>query len=320
MQQQERGIQYFPIALFASVMGVSGVALSVRLFEQIYDIGNGFSSFLLILATLMFLVNSGFFLYRIIKHPELVKIDFNHPVRMNFFGAITISLLLLGALYYDIQEMLSFIVWFIGAVAHFLLTLAILSKLIWKHEFTLAQFNPAWFIPIVGNIVVPLAGVHHTSALINWIFFSIGILFSIIYYTIFMNRIFFQPAPPIKLVPTFFILLAPPGIGFVSYVKLTGEVDIIAYIMFGFAFYLGMLLLVQLKHFLTIPFFLSWWAYLFPNAAVTNATYHLYAHTNEQWLLWLYHIQLLGLIVLTIYLFIKTFELIMKKRLCVKED
>lgn len=318
--QQERGIKYFPIALFASVMGVSGVALSVRLFESIYEIGNGFSGFLTLLATLMFLVNITMLFYRLARHIDLVKIDFNHPVRMNFFGAITISLLLLATLYYEINETLSFIVWLIGAAGHFILTLSILSKLIWKHEFQLAQFNPAWFIPIVGNIVVPLAGVYHASVLINWIFFSIGILFSIFYYTIFMNRIFFQAPPPVKLVPTFFILLAPPGIGFVSYVKLTGEVDIIAYIMFGFAFYLGMLLLVQLRRFLTIPFFLSWWAYLFPNAAVTNATYHLYAHTNEAWVNWIYHIQLLGLLVLTVYLFAKTFGLLMQKRLCIKED
>lgn len=318
--QHEKGLQYFPIALFASVMGVSGVALSIRLMEGMYNVSHIASGILLILATIMFIVNAVMLTYRYVRFRENVIQDFNHPVRMNFFGAISISLLLLATLYYDVHAGLSFSVWLIGAVVQFILTLAILSKLIWKHEFQLAQFNPSWFIPIVGNIVVPLAGVYHASELINWIFFSIGIIFSIIYFTIFTNRIIFKPAPPVKLMPTFFILLAPPGIGFVSYVKLTGEIDIFAYIMFGFAFYLGMLFIYQIRRFLKIPFFISWWAFLFPSAAVTNATIHLFVHTEEAWLGWIFHVQIIGLIVLTIYLFVRTIGLVAKKQLCLKED
>lgn len=318
--QQEKGLRYFPIALFASVMGVSGVALSVRLIEGVYGWGRVFSTILLVLATIMFIVNAAMFVYRFINFKEDVQRDFQHPVKMNFFGAISISLLLLGVLYYDVHTDVSFYIWLIGALLQIYLTLVILSKLIWEHEFQLGQFNPAWFIPIVGNIVAPLAGVYHVSLTINWIFFSIGIVFSIAYFTIFVNRIFFQPAPPPKLMPTFFILLAPPGIGFVSYVKMTGTVDVFAYILFGFAFYLGVLFLFQWRRFLKIPFFLSWWAFLFPSAAVTNATIHLYLHSGEEFLRWIFHVQVVGLLVLTVYLFIKTLALATRRQLCVKED
>lgn len=317
---KEKGIRYFPIALFASVMGVSGLAISIRLIENVYEVTNIASNIVIILASLMFLVNIVILFYRLINYKADVQVDFNHPVRMNFFGAISISLLLLGMLYYDVNVSLSFYTWIAGALLQFILTLAILSKLIWKHEFQLGQFNPAWFIPIVGNIVVPLAGVYHASDWLNWTFFSVGVVFSIIYFTIFMNRIFFQPAPPEKLLPTFFILLAPPGIGFVSYVKMTGEINIFAYIMFGLAFYLGLLFLYQIRRFLSIPFFISWWAFLFPSAAVTNATIYLHNYTGEPILSYIYHLQVVGLIALTIYLFAKTIELLVKGQLCLKED
>src|SRR5699024_8135058 len=101
---------------------------------------------------------------------------------------------------------------------------------------------------------------YHVDPHINWMFFSIGIMFSIIYMTIFMNRIIFHPPLPNQLTPTFFILLAPPSIGFISYVKLTGNVDAFAYVLYGFAFYLGLLFIVQFKRFFTIPFTISWWA------------------------------------------------------------
>lgn len=318
--EQEKGLRYFPIALFASVMGVSGVAMSLRLVENVYGISQISSTIVTGLATLMFLVNIIMLFYRLVNHRDAVKIDFNHPVRMNFFAAISISLLLLGTLYYDMNETLSLYTWMAGMALQFMLTLVILSALIWERELQLGQFNPAWFIPIVGNIVVPLAGVYHAPEWLNWMFFGIGVLFSIIYFTIFMNRIYFQPAPPVKLLPTFFILLAPPGIGFVSYVKLTGQVDVFAYIMFGIAFYLGLLFMYQIRRFIQIPFFLSWWAFLFPSAAVTNATIYLQEITQSTFLAVIYHFQVVGLIVLTIYLFARTIGLIAKRQLCLKED
>ena len=318
--QQEKGIRYFPIALFASVMGVSGLAMSLRLVENVYGFSQTSSNIVTSLASLMFLVNIAILFYRLLHHRDAVKKDFNHPVRMNFFAAISISLLLLGTLYYELNEAISLYTWMTGTALQFILTLVILSALIWERELQLGQFNPAWFIPIVGNIVVPLAGVYHAPEWLNWMFFGIGVLFSIIYFTIFMNRIYFQPAPPVKLLPTFFILLAPPGIGFVSYVKLTGQVDVFAYIMFGIAFYLGLLFIYQIRRFMTIPFFISWWAFLFPSAAVTNATIYLHEFTQSAFLAVIYHIQVAGLIVLTLYLFARTIGLAVKGQLCLKEE
>lgn len=317
---QEKGLRYFPIALFASVMGVSGLALSLRLVESIYEFNNIVSNIVVVIATLMFLVNITIFFYRLINFSEDVVKDFNHPVKMNFFGAISISLLLLGALYYDMHEGLSYITWLLGAIVQFFLTLAILSRLIWQHEFQLGNFNPAWFIPIVGNIVVPLAGVYHATEWINWMFFGIGIVFSVIYYTIFIQRVYFAPPIPVKLTPTYFILLAPPGIGFIAYIKLTEQFDMFAYVLIGFALYIGFLFLFQLRRFFTIPFFISWWAFIFPSAAITNAIIHFQQHIGGTVLEIIFHLQVGGLITLTVYVFAKTVGLIMQRKLCIKEE
>lgn len=317
--EAEKGIRYFPVALFSSVMGVAGVALVLRLVENMYELSSIYSLIALILASLLFIVNGLIFLYRLFRYVADVREDFAHPVKMNFFGAISISLLLLARLFYDFSPMVSLVLWVSGAILQTALTLAVLSKVIWVHSFQIEQFNPAWFIPIVGNIVAPLAGVYHVHEVINWTFFSIGILYSIIYYTIFTNRIFFHPPMPAKLQPTFFILMAPPGIGFVSYVQLTDKLDVFAYILFGIAFYLGLLLLFQLKRFFTIPFFVSWWAYLFPSAAVTSATLHLYVATNWVGLKIVALVQVIGLIVLTLYLLWKTIGLVRSGVIFVKE-
>ena len=92
-----------------------------------------------------------------------------------------------------------------------------------NHEhLKIAHLNPAWFIPAVGNILVPIAGVGLGYIELSWFFFSIGILFWIVLFTIIMNRVLFHEPLPAKLAPTLFILIAPPAVGFVSYIGLTG--------------------------------------------------------------------------------------------------
>lgn len=316
---EERGIRYFPIALFASVMGFSGLTMAVKHAENLYGVSHLASTILLIFTTVLFLFNGLILLYRLIQHRDEVKLDFNHPVKMNFFGAISISMLLLAQAYLEISTSISFTFWSLGAILQAILTLVILSKLIWTFSFTIEQFNPAWFIPIVGNIIVPLAGSSHVEADLNWMFFSTGIVFSIIYTTVFINRIFFHPPLPVKLLPTFFILMAPPAIGFVSYIKLAGGIDTFAYILYGTALTIGLLLFFQLKRFMQIPFFISWWAFLFPSAAMTIATVEMYLDHGKALYHGMFILQLIGLLVLAILLSWKTIELAIKRQLCVKE-
>lgn len=317
--EKNRGIQYFPIALFASVMGFAGVTTAMRHTENLYGWNHYLSLALLTATSLLFILNLGILMYRLAFHRLEVKRDFNHPVKMNFFAAISISLLLLAVGYMDISPNISFLLWGIGAILQLTLTLAILSSLIWKHQFQIAHFNPTWFIPIVGNIVVPLAGSSHVNDSINWFFFSIGIFFSIIYMTLMFNRAFFHESLPSKLLPTYFILMAPPAIGFVSYMKLAKSLDIFGHILFGTAFFIGLLFLFQLKRFFSTPFALTWWAFLFPSAAITIATHVMYVETGNPFYLWVFNIQIVGLVGLALYLLAKTILMAKRGDLCMED-
>src|SRR5699024_8742700 len=145
-----------------------------------------------------------------------------------------------------------FVLWLIGALIQLFLTLFLLTDLMWKQTLKIEQFNPVWFIPIVGNIVVPLAGVYHVGVEINIFYFSLGIIFSIIYFTLFTIRLFCQGPLPNMLMPPLFIVVAPPEIGFLSYVNIFGEADAFAFILYGFAFSVGLLLLFQIEYYLKV--------------------------------------------------------------------
>lgn len=75
---------------------------------------------------------------------------------------------------------------------------------------------------------MPIAGVQHGFSELSWFFFSIGVVFWLVLLTIIFNRMFFHQPLPGKLLPTLFILIAPPGAGFVSWLQLNGELDAFA--------------------------------------------------------------------------------------------
>src|SRR5699024_8277800 len=191
---------------------------------------------------------------------------------MNFFAAISISLLLISTLYASHFKGLSFIIWGLGAILQVSFTVLFLHNIIWKKEFEFKHFTPLSFLPIVGNLVVPIGGSLHVHEQINWFFFGFGILFSMVYIAFLFNRLFFRNPLPNTMLPTIFILMAPPAVGFIAYVSLTGKIDVFANILYGSALFIGLLLTLQLKRIFSNPFGLPSWALLFPSGAMTVAT------------------------------------------------
>ncbi|MBT9283103.1 MAG: SLAC1 anion channel family protein [Hydrogenibacillus schlegelii] len=315
-----RGLQYFPIVLFASAMGFSGTTIAAMRIEPLLGLPPAFSLLLLTLTSLLFIVQIFLLLYRVFAYPEEVRRDFDHPVRMNFFGAVSISFMLLAAAYLDVAPSVAAILWWIGAPLHLLITLAVLRKLIVQSRFEIVHYNPAWFIPIVGNLIAPIAGVAVAPPDVNWFFFSIGIVMSVVYIPMFFYRIYFHNPIPLKLLPTFFILMAPPAVGLVSYVKLTGQFDGFARVLYGFAFFIGLLLVVLFPMFYRVPFFLSWWAYTFPSAAITIATVLMYHETGVEAYRYLAYVQMIALLILLVDFSRRTLGLMARRELCVKED
>src|SRR5699024_11099460 len=194
--------RYFPIILFASVMGFAAFTIAIIQLENIYQLNPIISSVFIALTTLLFLLNGGILLYRLIRHRDVVIQDFNHPIKVNFFATISISLLLLAVLYVNVHYEISFGLWLSGMVMQLLLTLTLLTKMLWQAPFELKLFTPAAFIPIVGNLVVPIGGFAYVSEQINWFFLAVGLFFSIIYMTFVFFRLFFVAPLPPPLLPS----------------------------------------------------------------------------------------------------------------------
>ncbi|MDX9870935.1 MAG: SLAC1 anion channel family protein [Clostridia bacterium] len=296
-------LQYLPISCFSVILGLSGLVFALQNCEEILQMNRNISSGLLYAVILLFFYLSGLYFMKILHHRSAVLEEINHPVLLNFFPAFTINLVLISTALLEINPTISKVLWSTGTSLHFLLTLTILSVWTRRTNIKLSHFNPSWFIPVVGNIIIPIAGARHFSLEFIWFFFSIGIFFWFALFTIFLYRIFFHAPLSEQITPTLFILIAPPAVGSVSYTVLNGGIDNFTRLLYFFALFMLILLLTQIDLFLKLKFFMSWWAYTFPLAAVTLATAMMYKQSGHVFYKILFF-PLLGFLVLVIILLV----------------
>ena len=266
----DNSLRFFPVGLFSSIMGLCGLSIAYQRFEQAFELRLGIGFSLLIVACIVFLLVSFAYAAKLINHRADAINEFNHPVKASFFPAISISLLLLSIGMLDIAKDVAQYLWIAGTGLQFIFTVTIMSRWI-NRSYEIVHSNPSWFLPVVGNILVPVAGVEFAHRELAWFFFSIGAFFGSVLFTIIFYRLTFHSQLPAKLMSTLFILVAPPAVGFVAYTKLTGEMDNLARVLLYVAIFLVVILLSMARNFTGISFFVSWWAYTFPMCAVTIA-------------------------------------------------
>jgi len=272
MKLNKRSLEYLPVQLFAIIMGLSGLSIVFAKAYHLINMPYWIYGTLLFVDTVLFLGIFTAYIFKWLLYPEAVKKEFYHPIKSSFMAAISISFLLVSIAYYDFAPTVSILFWYIGTPLQLAFTLIIIHYWI-RNEFKVVHSNPAWFIPIVGNVLVPVVGVEAAPIWVSLFFFALGMFFWVVLFTIMMYRIVFHHPLAKKLMPTLFILIAPPAIGFVSYFRMSnGSIDMLSMFLYFIALFTLFLLLFMVRMFDTKQFFISWWAYTFPLAAMTIAT------------------------------------------------
>jgi tellurite resistance protein len=266
-------IAHYPVTFFAVGMGMMGLTLSIRAAEHAYSWSNTASTGALMLAAVMLMAVAIGYSLKVLTHFAEVKAEWNHPVRIAFFPAISISLLLLSAGLFDLMPRVAHLVWLSATAIQGVLALSVIGAWIGHRPFQQGQLTPAWFIPAVGNVIVPLAGARLGYMEISWLFFSGGLIFWLVLLTLVMNRLMFHDPLPGRMVPTLMILVAPPAVAFTAWLRLTGDVGHFGHFLLSVAYVFALLVLTQWPKFRTMPFALSWWALSFPLAALSIASF-----------------------------------------------
>lgn len=262
----------FPVAFFAVVMGLLGFTLALHAAETALGFEGAASTTALVAGIAAFVLIATLYALKLLRHPTAVRAEWAHPVRLAFFPAFSISLLLIATALVPHSPEAALPIWLAGMLTQAVLTLSVIANWIGTRAFLHAQLSPAWFIPAVGNVLVPVAGAGLGFIETSWLFFSAGLVFWIVLLTLVINRLIFHDPLPQRLHPTLVILIAPPAVAFIAYMRLGGEVDAFARILLNAGYVFAAVVATQLPRFRTLPFALSWWALSFPIAALAVAS------------------------------------------------
>lgn len=310
-------LEHAPVSLFAIVMGLTGLTLALHSGESALHYGAWPVRLMFWVSAAVFLAIAALYGAKALRHPAAVREEWNHPVRLVFFPTISISLLLLATAALVEMPGLARVLWGLGAALQLGLTLAVASGWIGHRPFQPPQMSPAWFIPAVGNVIVPVAGVPLGYVELSWFFFALGLMFWVVLLTLVMNRLIFHDPLPGRLQPTLMILVAPPAVAFVAWLRLNGgQIDAPGRILLNMAYVFALVMVVRLPGILRLPFVLSFWALSFPVAALTIATFAFAARTGSGFHAVLAPVLLAGLAVLIAGLMVRTLRAIAAAEIC----
>lgn len=265
-----RMLEYLPVGLFGSVMGLSGLSIAWRLAADRYGAPDWVTDMFGIIALSAFVAVFLGYLAKIITAADAVTAEFGHPIASNLFGTLLISLLLLPILLAPMALLLAQVMWSIGVAGMLIFAWLIVNRWMSDRQKTV-HATPAWIVPVVGLLDIPLAAPSLALPPMHGLMvacLAIGLFFAVPLFTLVFSRLLFDEKLPDALQPTLMILLAPFAVGFSTYVTTTGQVDLFAQSLYWLTLFILAVLLGRLRALpRCCPFRVSWWAVSFPLSA-----------------------------------------------------
>jgi tellurite resistance protein len=274
-------LEFLPVSMFGAVMGLCGLSFAWRLANNLWHLNLFLGEIIGGIAVALFLTLLVTFVVKYRRYPAVMRNEFNHPITVSFYATPIIGLLLIPGVILPYLPVLATIMWTLGVITMGTFAWYVLRRWI-DHQQLPENAMPAWVIPILGTLDVPIAGTRipiYGAHEICLIFFGIGLVFAVILLVIIISRLIFQEPLPASSQPTMLILTAAFALSFSGYQNITGIQDIFTTIIFYFNLFLFALLASKLLLLPgTCPFYVSWWSVSFPLSAVTITTFYYAQH------------------------------------------
>lgn len=276
---------------FAVVMGLSGLTLAWHRAQGLLgDMATGIALVLGLLSALVFLVLLVASWLRWQRYPAALAEDLRHPVRHAFVAALPVSVLLLATVGVALGGSGGPLgpvwngLWWLGSLGQLWATLWVLGR--WLAPAAAAQpgatggpqlwpsVTPVLLIPVVGNVVVPLAGLPLGHSTWSALQFGIGaFLWPVVLALILARRLAHSPLPE-RVLPAWFITVAPPAV--IGVVALQMEAPLpVAQALWGVSLFFLLWVQPLVRRIATQAFAVPFWAFSFPLAAFTVLTLRL---------------------------------------------
>ena len=277
---------------FSLVMGLCGLALARHSAQAVLgDMAAGIALVVGALALLVFGVLLAASVLRMARYPQALADDLKHPVRHAFVAALPVALLLLATVGVALDGAaggLSTVwrtLWWLGSLTQLWATLWVLGR--WIAPAASAQpgqgpgntglwpaVTPVLLIPVVGNVVAPLAGI--PLGMDGWSAAQMGIgvfFWPLVLLLTLVRRIAHSPLPE-RVLPAWFITIAPPAVIGLVLIQMQAPLPVVQ-ALWGVGLFFLLWAAPVVKRIVAQPFGVAFWALSFPLAAFTTLTLRL---------------------------------------------
>ena len=265
---------------YAVVMGLAGLSLAWhRAVPLMGEAAGAASAVIGALATLVFALLLVLTALRGLRHAEAWAEDRRHPVRHTFIAALPIAAMLVATVAVATLGVSTpaRLLWWAACLGQLYVIVWVMARW-WRGNqaggLQWAGITPALFIPVVGNVIAPLAGVPLGHAEWAAAQFGIGLVFWPVALVLLLVRIGVAGLWPERLRPTVFILVAPPAVVGLSALQL-GAPALVGWTMWGVALFCLLWAGTQARLVAALPFGLPHWGMSFPLAAFAALTLRL---------------------------------------------
>ncbi len=311
-------LKYLGPQWFAVVMGWGGLGLAWWRSSVVFpeELSRVLSAVAGAVAFAVYLLLIALNTVRLVRHRDALREDLAHPVRHAFAGAFPVSTILLCALLALMPGASGWAkgLFVIALVIQAWVTVWVVSGWI-RRGLSWPRVTPVVMIPIVGNVLVPLAGVPLGFETVSLGYLAVGLLMWPVVLALLLVRSASVPLPE-PLLPSWFILIAPPAITGPALLAF-GAPGWMIPVSFGVALFFFLCSLTLVPRLGRLKFGMPFWALSFPCAALSALT--SFAATRSPALIPVAQILMLLVTGLILWLSVQTIRGLAAGRLLVAE-
>jgi tellurite resistance protein len=266
-----------PAGFFGIAVGMLAIAGAWRVAAKLWQVPPAAATALTIVALVVWAVITSLYALKWVAHPVAARKEWEHEVQSSFIALGPVSAMLAAQALKAWTHDLAFALFVVGAVAQVAVGVMLHGRL-WQGGRNAELATPAIYLPTVAPSFVAAA----TAASFGYpdaamLFFGAGVLSWLAIESKLLHRAAFGAPTAPALRPTFGVQLAPPVVGGVAWMlitgsafhgEMTGATGLVAYGLLGYGIYQALLLLRLLPWIRQQPFAPSYWAFSFGVAAL----------------------------------------------------
>ena len=261
-------IPAIPASFFGIVLGLVGLGDCWRVAHRAWDLPKAIGEIVMITGFVVWVVLILLYLAKWAWHREEALAEWRHPVQSCFVGLSGVATILAGIAIAPYASAFATALFAIGAAVQLAYGVRFTSVL-WMGGRDEATVSPALYLPTVaGNFVSAFGAGYFGYPELGVLFLGAGVLSWLALESMITHRLSAMASLPLPMRPAMGIMLAPPVVGCIGYLFVTGGLegpppDLVCLGLLGYGVILALILLRLLPWVMKQPFTASYWAFSF---------------------------------------------------------